>query len=480
MNENVKNTKFPLCVDLDGTLIKTDSILEATLLAIKRKPLLLFMLFFWILKGKNYFKSHILALAKPDAELFPYNQNVIEIIEAAKNEGRHIVLTTASLESVANDVNKYTGLFDELIFSTENHNNRSENKSKTLDEKFGKGQYDYMGNSSADLDVFENCRNAYLISNDKSLINKATKANPNLTVLEADGHFLKHLIKEMRIYQWVKNLLIFLPLLLAHEFTDITAITNSIIAFFCFSFTASFIYIVNDLLDLESDRIHKKKRNRPFAAGVLSPIPAFLISFVLMLISFAVSIFYLPNDFAWILFLYLIITTLYSIYLKRIVIADIITLAVLYSIRIVAGGEITKLPLSKWFIAFSLFIFFSLAIIKRYTELKNLIKQNKTKAKGRGYETDDMKLLLTLGTSSGYLSVLIFLLYIFSPEVSVLYNNPLWLIPVSVLLLAWITRMWFKAFRGEMDEDPVVYTVKDPFSYVLFGLMILFIVGAML
>jgi 4-hydroxybenzoate polyprenyltransferase len=199
-----------------------------------------------------------------------------------------------------------------------------------------------------------------------------------------------------------------------------------------------------------------------------------------MLLSFAVSIFYLPNDFAWILFIYLVITTLYSMYLKKIVIADIITLAVLYSIRIVAGGEITKLPLSKWFIAFSLFIFFSLAIIKRYTELKNLVKQNKTKAKGRGYETDDIKLLLTLGTSSGYLSVLIFLLYIFSPEVAVLYHNPLWLIPVSILLLAWITRMWFKAFRGEMDEDPVVYTVKDPFSYVLFGLMILFIVGAML
>jgi len=480
MDANNSINAYPLCVDLDGTLIKTDSIMEATILAIKSNPFLIFLLPFWIIKGKNYFKYHILEIAKPDAELLPYNEDVINIIKAAKSEGRKTVLTTASLESVAIDVNDYLGLFDELIFSSENHNNRSKNKTNTLNDKFGKSNYDYIGNSNADLEVFASSRKAFLVTNSKRLISKAQKLNSNLDIIHTDTHFFKNLIKEMRLYQWIKNVLIFLPILLAHEFTDITAITNSIIAFFCFSFTASFIYIINDLLDLESDRNHKKKCRRPFASGKLNPVPAFSISFVLMLASLLVAIFYLPNDFDLILLFYLLLTTLYSVYLKKIVIADIITLAVLYSTRIIAGGEISKLPLSKWFIAFSLFMFFSLAIIKRYTELKNLIKQNKTKIKGRGYETDDMKLLLTLGTSSGYISVLIFLLYIFSPAVSMLYNNPLYLIPVSILLLAWITNMWFKAFRGEMNEDPIVYTVKDSFSYVLIVLIILFIILAMI
>jgi 4-hydroxybenzoate polyprenyltransferase len=480
MNNNEYKNNLPLCVDLDGTLIKTDSILEATILAVKKKPLIIFALFFWILKGKNYFKSTILNIAKPDAELFPYNQDVIRLINDAKSNDRAVVLTTASLQDVAEDVSAYLGLFDELIYSTENHNNRSGNKSKTLNDKFGFKKYDYIGNSSADLDVFANCNSAFLVSGNKSLISKSQKVNSNLTVLPVEKNFFKNLIKELRLYQWVKNLLIFLPLILAHEFNDITAILNSVIAFFCFSFTASFIYVVNDLFDLESDRLHSKKKYRPLAAGELDPKPVFIISFILMLFSFAVGIFYLPNDFDLILLFYLVLTTLYSLYLKKIVIADIITLAVLYSLRIIAGGEITKLPLSKWFITFSLFIFFSLAIIKRYTELKNLIKKNKTKAKGRGYDTGDITLLLILGTSSGYISVLIFLLYIFSPEVTVLYQNPLLLIPVSILLLTWITYMWLKAYRGEMYEDPVVYTVKDKFSYLLFGLMFLFIVGAML
>lgn len=474
-----KANNVPLCVDLDGTLIYTDSILEATILAVKHKPWLIFVLFFWILKGKNYFKHNVLLIAKPDAELLPYNQDVIDLIKQAKSEGRRIVLTTASLEDVAVDVNNYLNLFDQLIFSTETHNNRSSNKTNTLIEKFGRENFDYIGNSNADLNVFAACRNAYLLSNSSALKKKTASVNSNLTVIETHSSFFTNLTKEMRVYQWIKNLLIFLPLLLAHEFNDLHALFHTIIGFFCFSFTASFIYLVNDLLDLESDRIHLKKKDRPFAAGKLNPIPAFIISFILMAVSLVVSFLYLPNNFGYVLLFYLITTTAYSIFLKKILIIDIITLAILYSTRIVAGGEITKLPLSKWFIAFSLFIFFSLAIIKRYTELKNLIKQNKVKAKGRSYEVNDMKLLITLGVSSGYISVLIFLLYIFSPEVSLLYNNTILLIPVSILLLAWISRMWFKAYRGEMNEDPVVYTVKDPVSYGLFGLIILFIIGAM-
>jgi len=182
MNNNEYKNNLPLCVDLDGTLIKTDSILEATILAVKKKPLIIFALFFWILKGKNYFKSTILNIAKPDAELFPYNQDVIRLINDAKSNDRAVVLTTASLQDVAEDVSAYLGLFDELIYSTENHNNRSGNKSKTLNDKFGFKKYDYIGNSSADLDVFANCNSAFLVSGNKSLISKSQKVNSNLTV----------------------------------------------------------------------------------------------------------------------------------------------------------------------------------------------------------------------------------------------------------------------------------------------------------
>lgn len=478
IKEQIDESQIPLCVDLDGTLIKVDSILESAILVIKKRPLALFLILLWIVRGKNYFKSKITSIAIPDVSLFPYNEKVIEKIEQAKSKGRKTVLSTATTENIAMAVAEHTGLFDETIYSSENHNNRSTNKSVTLNGRFGEKQYDYIGNSFADLEVFRTCRKAILISKNRGLIKKSRKINPDLEVIDEHNNYFLKLIKELRLYQWIKNILIFLPLLLAHEYNNLTGFTYAIIGFFCFSFTASFIYVINDLLDLEADRQHNTKKFRPFAAGDLSPLSAFVVSFLMMLISFYISFVYLPQFFGYILLTYLILTFLYSFFLKKVVIADIIVLSMLYSIRIIAGGELTHVPLSKWFIAFSLFIFFSLAIIKRYTELYNLIKDNGTNAGGRGYVAGDIKLLLPLGISSGYLSVLIILLYIFSPEIIQLYNTPILLIPVAIILLAWISRMWFLATRGEMNEDPVVFTAKDKYSYLLFGIMIIFVVGA--
>lgn len=480
IKEKPDERQIPLCVDLDGTLIKVDSILESAILVIKKRPLVLFFILFWILRGKNYFKSRITSIAIPDVSLFPYNDTIVEKIKEARVQGRRTVLSTATTENIAIAVSKHTDLFDETIFSSENHNNRSSNKSATLNEKFGEKQYDYIGNSYADLDVFRNCRKAILVTNSRSLIKKSRMINPDLEVIDEQINYFLKLIKELRLYQWIKNLLIFLPLLLAHEYYNLSGFTYAIIGFLCFSFTASFIYVINDLLDLEADRQHNCKKYRPFASGDLPPFSAFIIAFMMMLVSFYVSFAYLPQFFGYILLTYLILTTLYSFFLKKVVIADIIVLSMLYSIRIVAGGELTHVSLSKWFIAFSLFIFFSLAIVKRYTELYNIIQNNKTKAGGRGYVAGDIKLLLSLGTSSGYLSVLIILLYIFSPEIIQLYNTPILLIPVAIVLLAWISRMWFLATRGEMNEDPVVFTAKDKYSYLLFGVMIIFVIGAML
>ena len=468
----------PLCVDLDGTLIKTDSIIETLLIAIKKSPVLILLFPFWLLMGKNYFKNRIVKYGIPDVSIFPYNEEVIELIKNAKSQGRTTVLSTATREEIATAVGEHTQLFDEVICSTDTFNNRSSNKANVLINKFGDKGFDYIGNGYSDIAVFERADKSILISDNKHLIRKVSAVNSNLEIIKTNKNNFKYLLKGMRIYQWTKNVLIFLPLVLAHEFTDYKIVFDTLVGFLCFSFTASFIYLVNDLMDLESDRRHTAKYRRPFASGDLSPVLSLTVSFVFLLISFVVSFTYLPSDFGFVLTAYLILTISYSIYLKKITILDIITLSVLYSIRIIAGSEITNIALSKWFLAFSLFLFFSLAIIKRYTELSNLLKQNQTKTIGRGYQTDDMTILLSMGTSSGYLSVLIFLFYIFSPDVIKLYKEPILLMPVSIILLFWITRMWFLARRGEMNEDPLVFTSKDKYSYLMLLIAIVFIIIA--
>ena len=465
----------PLCVDLDGTLIKTDSIIETLLIAIKKSPVLILLLPFWLLKGKNYFKNRIVKYGIPDVSIFPYNNEVIELIKKAKSQGRTTVLSTATKEEIATAVGNHTQLFDEVICSTDTFNNRSSNKAEVLINKFGVKGFDYIGNGYSDIAVFEKADKSILISDNKHLIRKVTALNSNLDILKTDKNNFKYLLKGMRFYQWTKNVLIFLPLILAHAFTDNKFIFDTLVGFLCFSFTASFIYLVNDLMDLESDRRHTTKSRRPFASGNLSPVLSLSVSFAFLVISIIISFTYLPTEFGLILISYLILTISYSVYLKKITILDIITLSILYSIRIIAGSAITNIALSKWFLAFSLFLFFSLAIIKRYTELSNLLKQNQTKTIGRGYQTDDMTILLSMGTSSGYLSVLIFLFYIFSPDVIKLYREPVLLMPVSIILLFWITRMWFLARRGEMNEDPLVFTSKDKYSYLMLLIAVVFI-----
>jgi 4-hydroxybenzoate polyprenyltransferase len=469
------NYKIPLCVDLDGTLIKTDSIIETIIIAIRKSPFIIVLLPFWLIRGKNYFKNKIVSFGIPDVTLFPYNQPVIDRILTARTQGRKIILTSASKESIVKAVGEHLNLFDELIYSSDNYNNRSENKVKLLVRKFGERGFDYVGNGYADLPVFAYTNKSILISDNKHLIKKAESISYQFEIIQLNRNNFRNLIKGMRIYQWIKNLLIFLPFILAHQWNNVDIAVTTVIGFLCFSFVASFIYLINDLMDLESDRKHSHKSKRPFASGELSPIIAFATISLPVLASFVISFLYLPVNFGWVLISYFILTCLYSLYLKKLAIIDIITLSVLFTIRILSGAQIGEIYLSKWFLAFSLFLFLSLAIVKRYAELTNLLKRNLTKTSGRGYQTDDMGILLSMGTSSGFISVLIFLFYLFSPEVSKLYQNPFYLIPVSMVLLFWISRMWFLARRGEMNEDPIVFTSKDIFSYFMMLVVIIFL-----
>ncbi len=479
MNNN-QDINIPLCADLDGTLIYSDTLIESVLTLVKSKPILMIFIPFWILKGKTYFKNKIKTYIIPNAEDLPYRMDVLDYLKKEKSKGRKIVLATATVQEIADSIENHLNIFDEVLGSSDKLNLRSSNKADKLVELYGNKGFDYIGDSSADFNVWKYSRKALVVSNSDGFISKVKNIADISEVFKSNYSFLKLLIKQIRVYQWVKNILIFLPLIMAHKIHDVQSILTVILAFFAFSFGASFVYVLNDLLDLESDRRHPRKRNRPLASGKLSIKTAFVIAPLLLLSSLFIAIAYLNLSYLIVLIVYLITTCIYSFYLKRIYLLDIITLSLLYTIRLIAGGVVVSVALSPWLLAFSVFVFLSLAIVKRYTELRVMKSQQKTKTSGRGYFVEDIELILTLGVVSGFMSVLVFVLYVNSHEVIQLYKNPIYLWPVSLILLYWISRIWFKAHRDEMNDDPIVFTMKDPASYIIGLIILLLVIGAAL
>jgi 4-hydroxybenzoate polyprenyltransferase len=473
---NLENNK-PLCVDLDGTLIQTDTLLESMLLAAKQKPIAILLFLFWILKGRAYLKKKTAEISIPDATLLPYKANVIEYVRKEKVRGRKIVLATATNKKIAESVSGYLGIFDEVIATENDKNLRSKNKSEVLTELYGEKGFDYIGDSRADINVWKSASGAILVEPSRNLLKKAKLVSNVIKVFDKDKNTFKLFIKEIRIHQWIKNILIFFPFLMAHKL-DVNILFQALYAFASFSLIASFVYVLNDVLDLESDRIHPRKRKRPLASGNLSIDSGILLAPLLLLGGLAIGIFLLPIEFLYILITYIVLTTAYSFILKKIIILDAIVLACLYTLRLIAGANAVDVDVSPWLLGFSIFFFLSLAIMKRYTELHTLLEQNKTRASGRGYRTDDISFLKTIGPSTGFLSILIFALYVNSEKVVSLYNTPelLWL--TLLCLLYWIGRIWLKTQRGEMEDDPIVFTVKDPVSYVIGLIVVLLVVGA--
>ncbi|MFH1050742.1 MAG: UbiA family prenyltransferase [bacterium] len=469
----------PLCVDLDGTLISTDTLMESLLFAIKEKPYLLFLLPIWIFKGRGFLKKKIADTSLPDATLLPYKNNVLDFIKTEKNKGREIVLATATDNRIADSVAEHLGIFDKVIATNNNHNLRSKNKSNALVELYGERGFDYIGDSIADLAVWKNADCSLLVEPANSLLKKVKSFSNNVIVFSKDTNKLKSFIKEIRVYQWIKNILIFLPFLMAHR-PETGIIVNSIFAFISFSFVASFVYLLNDLLDIEADRQHPGKKHRPLASGIFPIHLGILVAPVFLLSGLAIGFFLLPYEFFITLIIYLLLTTGYTFFLKRIIILDVIILSCLYTIRLIAGANATGIEASPWLLGFSIFLFLSLAIMKRYTELGVMIEQNKTKTKGRGYRTEDIGFLNSIGPASGYMSVLILALYVNSEKVVWLYKIPemLWL--TLLCLLFWISRIWLIAQRGKMYDDPIVFIAKDYVSYIVGFIITILIIGATL
>lgn len=455
----------PLCVDLDGTLVRTDLLLESALDVLHREPLLVFALLIWLLHGRAYLKQQIALRANVDVDTLPYDTRVLSLIRAAQPD-RQVYLCTAADERLANRVARHVGGFSGVMASDGRRNLSGHAKARELVRRFGKYGFDYAGNEHKDLNIWRHARGAIVVNAARGVADRASKVCDVLQVEPRLSTGITGWLKAFRLHQWLKNLLVFAPLLAAHLILQPGLVGRASAAFVIFGVCASSVYLLNDLLDLRADRIHPRKRNRPFASGV-APISVGLVGIPLLATAAFVGAYFVAPLFALVLLGYYALTLAYSLYLKRIVMVDVLVLAGLYTIRIVAGAAAVGVALSFWLLAFSMFLFLSLALAKRYTEVRGQHREGSGIIAGRGYGRDDYELLVSLGGASGYVSVLVMALYINSTASIVLYHRPqiLWLL--CPLLLYWISRVWVVAHRGAMHDDPVVFAFSDRVSRII-------------
>lgn len=468
--KSLPKANVALCIDCDGTLLRTDLLHESILLLIKQAPLSLLLLPLWLLQGKAYLKERIAERVRFDWSTLPYNNDVLKLIADGRASGRPVVLVTASPHAWASGIAEYLGIFDAVLATANGINLSGKRKAQRLCEMYGQKQFDYAGNGRSDLPVWADSRLAIVVSSNAGLVATAGMVTQITQVVGVPRAGLLTFLKGLRVHQWLKNLLVLVPLLAAHKVTNLQNFTQAALAFLAFSFCASAVYVLNDLLDLESDRQHIRKRARPFASGVIpvwqgvALVPVLLSASILLTLP-------LPPVFLAVLAVYFCITLAYSLRLKRQVIVDVMLLAALYTMRIVAGAAATGIVPSFWLLAFSMFIFLSLAIVKRYSELLITLQQQKVSAAGRGYFVSDLPVLASIGAASGMAAVLVLALYINDPETARLYPNKMWLWLVPPAILYWITRVWLKTCRSEIDDDPVVFAIKDWQSLVVGALV---------
>ena len=465
----IPGLKPPLCVDLDGTLVKSDTLLDGICQFARRFPMEMWRIPAWLIRGRAHLKAEISRRVRLDPASLPYNLSLLQFLHAQRREGREILLATGADASLAQRIAGHLGIFEAVLASDGAMNLTRATK---LDRLKGQcAEFDYVGNSGADLVLLKHAREPMV-------------ANPSLGLrlgLKFGGVRASHTFwdrkpffattfRAIRVHQWSKNVLLFAPLLMSHRVT-FSAISAVIAAFFCFSFMASANYLVNDMLDVENDRHHGTKRERPFAAGDLSIVAGAIVSIVLVAASLALLPF-LPLAFAFWLAVYIAGTLAYSFYLKQVPIIDVLLLSSLYTLRLLAGGAATSTVISPWLAGFSTLLFLSLAMVKRFSELENLRERGATQSRGRGYLVSDIEQIRSFGTASATASIVVFMLYIARPDVAVLYRHAsrLWL--VVPLLIYWLFRVWLLASRGELNDDPVVFALRDRLSLLVGGLVI--------
>lgn len=463
------NQLLPIAVDLDGTLLYTDTLHESAVNLLHHHPLQVLRLPFWLIKGKAYLKQKLSAYVTLNPAILPYNLQLIEWIKEKKALGHRIILCTAADSKNANAIAAHLGLFDDVMASDGETNLAGEHKREALVQRFGEQGFIYAGNSNTDLKVWKSAASAIVVNADNHLVKKSSELVEVDKVLPAQPITLKNWRRVFRVHQYLKNLLLFVPLATAHQFDNVEALSLLLLAFISFSLCASSVYITNDLMDLDSDRQHLNKRFRPFAAGSVPISYGAILAPLSLIISFILALFVGSAFLLW-LIAYYVVTVAYSLRLKRYAMVDCLTLAGLYTLRIIAGAAAVSIPLSFWLLGFSIFLFLSLAFVKRYAELQIQIAHSNTQAHGRGYQIEDAPLIQTLGVTSGYASALVLALYLQSEAVTILYNNPQVIWGSIPLILFWISWVWLKAHRGQMHDDPIVFALRDKSSLIV-GLM---------
>lgn len=459
----------PLVVDLDGTLLRSDLLVESAFAHVGAKPLRAFSLPAALARGKAALKAQIAELTRIDPATLPYDGRVLDLIREARAAGRTVYLASASNELYVESVADHLTLFDGWFASSARENLASELKARRLVEAFGEKGFDYIGNDRADLAVWSAARNCIAVHPSSGVRRELLKLNSEAFVIEPDGGRLRAWIKLLRIHQWAKNLLVLVPLLTAHRF-DLGSIASSVGAFFAFSFAASAIYVLNDLVDLDADRRHPSKKRRPLAAGTVPILEATVVAPALVVLALGASLLIAPW-FAAVLCGYMLLTTTYTFVLKRKMMIDVIALAALYTVRVIGGAAAISVPMSEWLLGFSMFMFTSLALIKRYVELAARVDADLPDPSNRNYRKSDIEIVAALAAASGFNAVTVFALYISSDSVRRLYHHPkaLWL--VCPILMYWLGRALMLAHRRKMDDDPILFALKDWNSLVAFGLI---------
>jgi len=501
----VRLTKRPIFVDLDGTLIAADLGQEAFFAAILAKPWLLFAAPFYAAQGLAHFKSRLAQSVIPPVEKLPYHADVIAELQQLKAAGYPLILATASHRVWAEPVARHLNLFDDVLATDATINLKGANKLVAIErycQEHGWGEFEYWGDAPVDLRIWNAPTSARIVAVNPSrktlaairATNKETQVFANRTSRVEAG------FRALRPQQWIKNLLLFVPLFLSHQWNDTDKVLATFWAFIAFSLTASGVYVLNDTFDAANDRQHPDKRKRPFAAGTLPLIWGPFLSLALLATGQLLLWIFLGNHphaaarCSLIMLAYVGLNVWYSLALKRRMVIDVVCLAAMYTLRILMGGMAAEVQISKWLLAFSIFIFTSLAFAKRYAELARLAEETLTAtpgliiqtlvlvrntpdakeipSPGRGYAVHDLSVISSIGPTCGYMAILVLALYINSDQVTKLYkvSFPLWLI--CPLLMYWITRLWFIAHRNELNEDPIVFAIKDRVSWAVGFLII--------
>ena len=448
-----------LVVDLDGTLTPTDTLVESVIQLIAKSPLNLFWLFFWLLRGRLFLKNQVASRTLFSPEHLPYREPLLAYLRSEKAIGRRIILATAAHRSIGESVAKHLGLFEAVLATDAGCNLKGQAKLAAIRHHVG-DEFVYAGDSLADVPIWKAAKAAVLVGVPSGLANDLRHSVRVEKEFPRERPAITTWLRAMRVHQWLKNGLLFVPLLTAFSFMDTAKLLTMAVAFLAFSLAASSTYLVNDVWDLARDRAHPRKRLRPFASGKLPILHGMMVAVGAMVVAFALALA-VSVGFSLMLLAYVVLTSAYSWALKEYVLIDVIMLSLLYILRILAGSVAVDIATSSWLLAFSAFMFLSLALVKRCAELVSMDQLGRTIARGRDYRVTDLVVLWPMGLAAALSAVVVFGLFISAPDTQARYATPglLWLVAVG--LVYWLARLWIKTARGEMHDDPVVYAIAN-------------------